>query len=530
MRIIIGTVFAITAITAPAASPQNPPPNFVLVYVDDLGWAETSVEMIKGREDTRSDYFQTPHIARIAQEGMVLSSCYSPSTLCAPSRNSLLHGMTPSRLRYTVLSSIEAKKQYMGKITIPQALKKANPNYQTAHFGKWHNESIKPTEAGYDVTDGPNGNGPGDFADDGKTPLGDEDPKRIFSLTDKSIQFMEQQVAKKQPFYLQLSHYAMHIWHDSLQETREKYKKLPHGSTYQKKDDTPEESVSISMYNHGWIINYAAMLDDMDRATGTLLDAIDELGIAENTFVIFTSDNGGGFRGNAPLRGGKGSLYEGGTRMPSMVRGPGISPGTYCDIPIVQWDFLQTFYDLAGGTQPLPSELDGGSLRDVFMRGNKGKVTRNTAPLVFHFPWHTGDPESAVRMGDYKLIKNLDTLDVELYDVSSDISERHDVSSSMPELAKKLDHQRSNYLDSVNAETVTLIRRNYVELLEDSWITNGKKRFEKLKADLRADPTSKQKAFKVDISKNHVEFQDRQLSRSRRLIEMHELRGTADHN
>ena len=133
-------------------------------------------------------------------------------------------------------------------------------------------------------------------------------------------------------------------------------------------------------------------------------------------------------------------------------------------------------------------------------------------------------------MGDYKLIKNLDTLDVELYDVTNDIAEQHNLSSSMPELVKKLDHQRSSYLDSVNAETVTLIRRNYAELLEDSWITNGKKRFEKLKADLHADPTNKQKAFQVDISRNHVEFQDRQLSRSRGLIEMHELRGTADHN
>ena len=526
MKNLLGTVFTLATITAHAAGP----PNFVVVYVDDLGWSETSVEMVKDREDTRSDYFQTPHIARIAKDGMVLSSCYSPSTLCAPSRNSLLHGMTPSRLRYTVLSSIEAKKQYMGKTTIPKALKKANPAYRTAHFGKWHNESINPTEAGYDVTDGPNGNRPGDFADDGKTPLPEEDPKRISSLTRKSIQFMEQQVEQNQPFYLQLSHYAMHIWHDSLRETREKYKTLPDGGKYQKKDDTPEELVSISMYNHGWIINYAAMLDDMDRATGTLLDAIDELGITENTFVIFTSDNGGGFRGNAPLRGGKGNLYEGGIRMPSMVRGPGISPGTYCDVPIVQWDFLQTFYDLAGGTQPLPSELDGGSLRDVFMRGNEGKITRNTKPLVFHFPWHTGDPESAVRMGDYKLIKNLDTLDVELYDVSSDISERHDLSASMPELVKKLDQQRSSYLDSVDAETVTLIRRNYVELLEDSWIANGRKRFEKLKTDLRTDPTNKQKAFKVDISKNHVEFQDRQLSRSRALIQMHELRGTANRN
>ena len=120
MKTLLGTVFTLATITAQAAGT----PNFVLVYVDDLGWAETSVEMIKGRADTRSDYFQTPHMARIAQEGMVLSSCYSPSTLCAPSRNSLLHGMTPSRLRYTVLSSIEAKKQYMGKTTIPKALKR----------------------------------------------------------------------------------------------------------------------------------------------------------------------------------------------------------------------------------------------------------------------------------------------------------------------------------------------------------------------------------------------------------------------
>ena len=303
-------------------------PNFVLVYIDDLGWAETSVEMIEGREDTRSDFNRTPNLERLAREGMVLSSCYSPSALCAPSRNSLLHGMTPSRLRYTVLSAVEARKQYLGQITIPQALKKANSDYQTAHFGKWHNESIKPTEAGYDVTDGPNGNGPGDFDDDGKTHLPEDDPKRIFSLTDKSIKFMKEQVAAERPFYLQLSHYANHIWHDSLKKTREKYKKLPKGKKYEKKDGLPDEEISIAMYNHGWIINYAAMLDDVDRAFGTLLDAINELGIDEETYVIFTSDNGGGFRGNAPLKAGKGSLYEGGIRMPSFVRGPGVKGGS----------------------------------------------------------------------------------------------------------------------------------------------------------------------------------------------------------
>ena len=505
-------------------------PNFVLVYVDDLGWAETSVEMIQGRSDTRSDYYRTPNMERLAKGGMVLSACYSPSALCAPSRNSLLHGMTPSRLRYTVLSAMEAKKKYLGKITIPQALKKANPDYVTAHFGKWHNESINPASAGYDVTDGPNGNGPGDFADDGKTHLPDDDPKRIFSLTDQSIRFMEDQVSEEKPFYLQLSHYAMHIWHDSLKATREIYKSLPKGRKYQKKDDLPEEDVSISMYNHGWIINYAAMLDDMDRALGALLDSIDRLGIAGNTYVILTSDNGGGFRGNAPLKGGKGSLYEGGIRMPAFVRGPGIQRGSYSKVPVVQWDFLQTFYDLAGGTEPLPPELDGGSLRNVFEKGEKGTVRRNSKSLVFHFPWHTGEPESVIRSGKYKLRKNLDTLEMELFDLSRDIGEKDNLAAKMPGLVQSLDRERTAYLNSVDAETVTLTRRNYVGLLQGGWIENGRKRLAKLKAELAADPSNKQKAFRVDVSQNHVDFQDRQLKRSKRLIQMHEERGTADKN
>ena len=505
-------------------------PNFVLVYMDDLGWAETSVEMIKGRADTSSDFNQTPNVERLAREGMVLSACYSPSALCAPSRNSLLHGMTPSRLRYTVLSAVEAKKEYLGQITIPQALKKANSDYVTAHFGKWHNESIKPTEAGYDVSDGPNGNGPGDFDDDRKTHLPEEDPKRIFSLTEKSVDFMKEQVKADKPFYLQLSHYAMHIWHDSLKETRERYKLLPKGRKYQKKDDLPEKDIPLATYNHGWIINYAAMLDDTDRAFGTLLDAIEELGIKENTYVVFTSDNGGGFRGNNPLKAGKGSLYEGGIRMPTFVRGPGIKPGSYCKVPVVQWDFLQTFYDLAGGREPLPADLDGGSLRDVFEKGNKGRVKRNTKELIFHFPWHTGVAESVIRSGKYKLRKDLDSLEMELFDLSKDIEEKTDLATEMPELVRKLDRKRSAYLDFVNAETVTLTRRNYIELLKGGWIENGKNRLAKLKAELSADPDNRQKAFQVGVSQNHVDFQDRQLERSTRLIKMHEQRGTADKN
>ena len=506
------------------------PPNFVLVYIDDLGWAQTTVEMIPGRADTRSDYFQTPNLERLAKEGRVLSACYSPAPLCAPSRNSLLHGMTPARLRYTVLSAVEVKKKYLGQITIPQALKKANPDYMTAHFGKWHNESLNPTEAGYDVTDGPNGNGPGDFQDDGKTFLPDDDPKRIVSLTTKSVDFMRQQVDAGRPFYLQLSHYALHIWHDSLQATRDKYKKLPRPANAIDNDDLPEDDIPIAMFNHGWLINYAAMLEDTDRAFGELLDAIDALGIADNTYVVFTSDNGGGFRGNAPLRGGKGNLLEGGLRMPSVVRGPRIEPGSATSAPMAQWDFLQTFYDLAGGAAPLPADLDGGSLREVWEKGDAGTVARNTPELIFHFPWHTGDPESVIRAGDYKLRKNLDTLECELYKISEDLEEKNDLARQMPELVASLDQRRAAYLDQVNAETVTLIRRNYVANLEGIWIESGEKRLKRLQAEAAADPDNKQKAFKVDVSQNHVDFQARQLERSKRLIKMHEERGTANKN
>ena len=149
----------------------------------------------------------------------------------------------------------------------------------------------------------------------------------------------------------------MHIWHDSLKATREMYKSLPKGRKYQKKDDLPEEDVSINMYNHGWIINYAAMLDDMDRALGTLLDSIDRLGIAGNTYVILTSDNGGGF-GEMPLKGGKGSLYEGGNPDASVCPRPGES--NVVPIQKFRWcsgTFCKLSTTLLGERNPFPQNL-----------------------------------------------------------------------------------------------------------------------------------------------------------------------------
>ena len=171
-----------------------------------------------------------------------------------------------------------------------------------------------------------------------------------------------------------------------------------------------------------------------------------------------------------------------------------------------------------------------GSLRDVFKRGDRGKVIRNTKDLIFHFPWHTGVAESVIRSGKYKLRKDLDSLEIELFDINKDLEETENLAEDMPGLVQKLDKKRAKYLEEVNAETVTLTRRNYVELLEGGWVENGRKRLAKLKAELVADPSNKQKAFQVEISQNHVNFQDKQLERSQRLIRMHEERGTAEKN
>ena len=166
------------------------PPNFLLVYIDDLGWTDTSVEMIQGRKDTRSDFYQTPHLERLAREGMVFSSAYAPAPVCTPSRNSMLHGMTPARMLNSTLHVQTSLEEYRGKITLPRALKQADPRYVAAHFGKWHNKTITPSKAGFDISDGPTGNGEGDYMDDMKTHLPENDPKRIVSLTRRSKEFI----------------------------------------------------------------------------------------------------------------------------------------------------------------------------------------------------------------------------------------------------------------------------------------------------------------------------------------------------
>lgn len=495
-------------------------PNFVLVYVDDLGWADTSVEMIPGRADTKSDFYQTPNLERFAKEGMVFSDAYAPAPVCTPSRNAMLHGMTPARMLNSTLNTKVSKANYRGKITIPQALKKANPDVVTAHFGKWHIPSITPVAAGYDVTENAKGtgNGEGDYLDDMKTFLPEDDPKRMFSLTERSKEFIAEQVEADRPFFLQLSHYAVHIWHDSLKETRDKYRTLPRPSKAMETDYLPDDQISESAFKHNWLLNYAAMIEDLDRTFGDLLDCLDTFGIADNTVVIFTSDNGGGLRGNRPLRGAKADLTEGGIRVPFVVRGPGVPCGGHCSEPVAGWDLLPTFYELAGGAEPLPKELDGGSLADVFANGDEGVVERSGNGLVFHFPWYNGEPESAIRQGNFKLLKNLDTGEAALYDLSRDLEEKKDRSEELPELAASMEKGLSHYLEEVGAETVNQLRGYFLHDIETSWLKNAQERVEKLKPAAEAGDAAEQK--KLAEAEKYVQWLKEQVVFTRERMEM----------
>lgn len=506
-------------------------PNFILLYMDDLGWADTSVEMIQGRADTRSNFYRTPALERLARGGMVFSDAYSPAPVCTPSRNAMLHGMTPARMLNATLNTRRASEDYRGRITLPQALKQADPRYVTAHFGKWHLPVISPVQAGYDVTEKARGtgNGEGDYEDDMRTPLPEDDPKRIFSLTGLSKDFISGQVEAGHPFFLQLSHYSVHVWHDSLQETREKYRALPRPQMATDSDYLPEEEITESIYKHNWLLNYAAMIDDTDRAFGDLLDHLETLGIADTTYVIFTSDNGGGFRGNAPLRGGKADLAEGGIRVPFVVCGPGIPKGSYCSLPVAGWDLLPTLYELAGGTRPLPEELDGISLAPALEGGDAGAVERPGDALVFHFPWYNGEPESAIRKGHYKLLKNLDTRKTQLYDLREDLSERTDLSRTRPELAASMERQLTQYLDDVGAETVNQLRGYFLHNIESQWLTDAIRRADSHRPDAEAgDPDARNRLAKAE---KHVQWLKEQIVFTRERMALHEEaeeQGTAD--
>ncbi len=426
-------------------------PNIVLVFTDDQGWTDTSVQMMSDLPESRSDYYQTPALESMAREGLVFSNAYACAPTCTPSRAGMQFGKTPCRLRQTIVHDVLAAERGIDckdEVSLAEMVKRADADYITGHFGKWGFHPRSPEHAGFDSSDGNTNNGEGDYlVVKDKTPMPEDDPKRIFSVTRRANEFMEKQVAADRPFFMQVSHYAVHVSNRARKETIEKYRQLPRGKKVIQRDfENPPRNSSI--------FAYAAMIEDLDTGVGSLLEKIETLGIKENTYVIFTSDNGGSFRNNNPLRGGKAQLWEGGIRVPTVVVGPGVKRGETCDVPIAGWDFYATINDLIGG-DPLPEEYDGGSLREVFEKSNHGTIDRGTQELIFHFPWYGGTlPMSAIRDGDFKLVMNLHTQEVQLYDLIKDIGETTDLVAQMPERAEQLHNRLLTYLEEVGAEDI----------------------------------------------------------------------------
>ena len=386
-------------------------PNIIFILADDQAWNGTSVPMISGDDSSGSRVFETPTIEKLAAQGMTFSQAYAAHCKCECSRASIQMGRTTTTLN----APDKTSRQWSAPITdsLANILKRANPNYRAAHLGKWQ-WFHSPESMGYDVSDGITMNEDGNSTDP-------EDPKLSFSMTRRAKDFMEKQTQGGHPFYLQLSYYAVHPVAQALASTLKKYEAMNKGG-----GGRGDKAVK------------AAMTEDLDTCVGDLLKKLDELHIAENTLVIYTSDNGGR---TGVLNGGKGDLGEGGLRVPMIIRGPGIKAGSRCSVPVISYDLTATVLDFVSPGFALPKGNEGGSWKPILLNAGKGSVKRPIDRFVWHQATEVDHPQSAIRRGDYKLLYFWDSKEGLLFDLANDLGETRDAAPSKPELAAQLESE-----------------------------------------------------------------------------------------
>jgi len=433
--------------------------NIVLILSDDQGWTGTSVQMDGRVEGSVSDLYRTPNLERLAAEGMKFSNAYSPAPNCSPTRMSIQTGKTAARLGATDIIDVVPDENgraglqafyddmYVNKpmivplpvsdiadeeITVAEFLKQHDPNYATGHFGKWHMGGVSPDRHGYDAHSGLTTNTEGR--------VGPPDPKRSSEVTEEAIAFIGEQAQAGRSFFAQVSYYAVHIPVLALPDNIAKFKQ------YESQTHTNT--------------TYAAMTAEMDQGVGRILDALDDLGIAENTYVIFISDNGGEsdtpFTSNIPLALGKTHVWEGGIRVPLFIRGPGIEAGVQSNVPVIGYDFFPTIAEWVGATQPLPENQDGGSLNAVLQNGGIGTVERGTESLIWYYGAYRNmkhvAPQAAIRRDAYKLIWELDSDRKYLFNLDADLRETTDLTRYRPQIAESMFDDLKVYLESVGTK------------------------------------------------------------------------------
>jgi arylsulfatase A-like enzyme len=430
---LLGLLVAL-AVIAPVQAADPGRLNVIVILADDLGWTDLAC--------FGSDLHRTPNLDRLAREGMRFTHGYSACTVCSPTRAALLTGKYPARLHITdwIPGSRRANAklkvpdwtQYLPReeVTIATVLKQAG--YATASIGKWHlgnKEQGYPDKHGFDLNIAGNEQGsPPTYFSPYRIPTLENGPDGEY-LTDRegmeAVRFIE--ANKERPFFLYLPFHAVHTPLQAKKELIEEYQKL----------------IQPGMrHTHAL---YAAMVQSLDEAVGRILTRLRELKLDERTLVVFTSDNGGlvlrNTTTNVPLRAGKGSVYEGGVRVPWIVKWPGVTPpGSTCEEPIITLDLYPTLLQITGakGDPKHNAAVDGLSLVPL-LKDPKSKLDRQR--LYWHYPhYHPGGatPYAAVRERDWKLIETYEDDRVELYNLKEDPSEKTDLAAKEPERAKSL--------------------------------------------------------------------------------------------
>ena len=436
---MIRIVFAFSLLwILPSAGLSAERPNIVFMLSDDQGWNGTSVAMHPDVPGSRGELFHTPNLEKLASQGMRFSAGYAPASVCSPTRISLMTGKSPAALHWTKAAPPEAGHKLLeprnvknisaNETTVGDLLRRAG--YATAHYGKWHIGGGGPERHGFDESDGDTGN-------ENAFKFHDPNPVDIFGMADRAAAFMDKCAKAGKPFFIQLSWNALHASENANRATLAKYERAMPGENAKR-------------------VSTAAITEDLDTGVGRVMDAIDRLDLTRNTFVIYMSDNGAS-GGKKVLAGGKGGVWEGGIRVPFIVRGPGVTPNSWCHTRVVGYDLFPTFCEWAGiAPEALPKGIEGGSISSLLANEGRGEVKRPREELVFHFPHYQGDaPHSAIFIGDLKLLHFYEDNHDELFDLSQDIGERNDLAKSRPAETRKLRDRLDQYLAAVDAQFPT---------------------------------------------------------------------------
>ncbi len=431
-------------------------PNIVYIMADDLGWTDLACY--------GSRYYETPHLDALAAGGMKFTDAYTCGPNCQPTRAALLSGQYGPRTGVYTVGDIDrfnwrsrplrpvdnVTSLPLDKITIAQTLKSAG--YATGMFGKWHlgeQGQYHPSHRGFDEAVVSAGRHFA-FNTNPKVAVNEGEYLADF-LTEKSLDFIRRH--RNEPFFLYVPHFGVHSPHEAKPELIERFKSKAGAGGH----SNP---------------TYAAMIASVDESVGRIVALLDDLKLSERTLVVFTSDNGGvggyareglprsgGVTDNAPLRGGKGMLYEGGVRVPLIARWPGrIAPGAVSHEPVCSVDVYPTLVELAGAARPQDYPLDGESLVTLF-EGNKHTTLERDA-IYWHFPGYLGagadgwrtTPAGAIRSGNYKLIEFFEDDRLELYNLSTDPGEKQNLASSDPMRVRELHEKLVTWRKAVGAK------------------------------------------------------------------------------